>query len=113
MLLPLQGDILTSLYPGCYPGLRASALSGRIGHSNRILYTSLNELNQFDALRGQGGQQFVIMCLAFDPENQVRRVKEGEMRVGWLSSSYYWLVRLINKIEDAKGRGEAVWITIV
>ena len=35
MLLPLQGDILTSLYPGCYPGLGASALSGRIGLSNR------------------------------------------------------------------------------
>ena len=35
MLLPLQGDILTSLYPGCYPGLGTSALSGRIGHSNR------------------------------------------------------------------------------
>ena len=46
-------------------------------------------------------------------EKQERCVKEGEMRVGWLSSSYYWLVRLINKIEDAKGRGEAVWIPIV
>ena len=37
---------------------------------DHFLYTSLNEINQFDALRGQGGQQFVIMCLAFDPGNQ-------------------------------------------
>lgn len=34
-------------------------------------------------------------------------------RVGWLSSSYYWLVRLIDKIEKAKDGGEAVWITII
>ena len=34
-----------------------------------FLYASLNEVNQFDALKGQGGQQFVIMCLAFDPGN--------------------------------------------
>ena len=33
----------------------------------RFLYTSLNELDQFDALRGSGNQQFRIMCLAFDP----------------------------------------------
>ena len=35
----------------------------------RFLYTSLNELDQFDALRGSGNQQFRIMCLAFDPFN--------------------------------------------
>ena len=45
-----------------------------------FLYTSLNEINQFDALRGQGGQQFVIMCLAFDPGNQY-----GQTRVGMQS----------------------------
>ena len=34
-----------------------------------FLYTSLNEIDQFDALKGSGYQQFRIMCLAFDPGN--------------------------------------------
>ncbi len=38
-----------------------------------FLYTSLNEIDQFDALKGQGNQQFKIMCLAFDPGNQYGR----------------------------------------
>ena len=46
-----------------------------------FLYTSLNEINQFDALRGQGGQQFVIMCLAFDPENQYGQTRVGTQSV--------------------------------
>ena len=41
-----------------------------------FLYTSLNEIDQFDALRGIGNQQFRIMCLAFDPSN-----KFGQSRV--------------------------------
>ena len=42
-----------------------------------FLYTSLNEIDQFDALKGQGNQQFKIMCLAFDPGNLY-----GQTRVG-------------------------------
>ncbi len=44
-----------------------------------FLYTKLNEIDQFDALRGSGrsGQQFQIMCLAFDPGNRY-----GQTRVG-------------------------------
>ena len=42
-----------------------------------FLYTSLNEIDQFVALRGIGNQQFRIMCLAFDPSN-----KFGQSRVG-------------------------------
>ena len=42
-----------------------------------FLYTSMNELDQFDALRGMGNQQFRIMCLAFDPGNSF-----GQQRVG-------------------------------
>ena len=34
-----------------------------------FLYTSLNEIDQFDALKGIGNQQFRIMCLAFDLGN--------------------------------------------
>ncbi len=45
-----------------------------------FLYTSLNELDQFDALRGSGNQQFRIMCLAADPGN-----KYGQTRVGTMS----------------------------
>ena len=37
---------------------------------DHFLYTTLNEIDQFDALKGQGNQQFKIMCLAFDPGNQ-------------------------------------------
>jgi hypothetical protein len=42
-----------------------------------FLYTSMNELDQFDALRGMGNLQFRIMCLAFDPGNTF-----GQQRVG-------------------------------
>ena len=42
-----------------------------------FLYTTLNEIDQFDALKGQGNQQFKIMCLAFDPGNSY-----GQTRVG-------------------------------
>ena len=42
-----------------------------------FLYTSLNEIDQFNALKGIGNQQFRIMCLAFDPDNQY-----GQTRVG-------------------------------
>ena len=45
-----------------------------------FLYTSLNELDQFDALKGSGSQQFRIMCLAAEPGN-----KYGQTRVGTMS----------------------------
>ena len=45
-----------------------------------FLYTSLNELDQFDALKGSGSQQFRIMCLTADPGN-----KYGQTRVGTMS----------------------------
>ncbi|WP_439431904.1 hypothetical protein [Segatella copri] len=44
---------------------------------DHFLYTTLNEIDQFDALKGQGNQQFKIICLAFDPGNQY-----GQTRVG-------------------------------
>ena len=71
MLLPLQGDILTSLYPGCYPGLGASALSGRIGLSNRhgaiallqlhakaVGYTDYTEADAIGIFLGKSGMFF-------------------------------------------------------
>ena len=51
-------------------------LSEADGH---FLYAHMNELDQFDALRGggRGKQQFQIMCLSFDPDNRY-----GQTRVG-------------------------------
>ena len=46
-----------------------------------FLYTSLNEIDQFDALRGEGKQQFRIMCLAFDPGNQYGQTRVGTQSV--------------------------------
>ncbi len=46
-----------------------------------FLYTSLNEIDQFDALKGQGNQQFRIMCLAFDPGNQYGQTRVGTQSV--------------------------------
>ena len=46
-----------------------------------FLYTSLNEIDQFDALKGIGNQQFRIMCLAFDPDNQYGQTRVGTQSV--------------------------------
>ena len=48
-----------------------------------FLYTKLNEIDQFDALRGsgKGGQQFQIMCLAFDPGNRYGQTRVGSQSV--------------------------------
>lgn len=48
-----------------------------------FLYTKMNEIDQFDALRGagRGGQQFQIMCLAFDPDNRYGQTRVGSQSV--------------------------------
>ena len=46
-----------------------------------FLYTSLNEIDQFDALKGIGNQQFRIMCLAFDPGNLYGQTRVGTQSV--------------------------------
>ena len=48
-----------------------------------FLYTKLNEIDQFDALKGSGraGQQFQIMCLAFDPGNRYGQTRVGAQSV--------------------------------
>ena len=48
-----------------------------------FLYTKMNEIDQFDALRGsgKGGQQFQIMCLAFDPGNRYGQTRVGSQSV--------------------------------
>ena len=46
-----------------------------------FLYTSLNEIDQFDALKGSGFQQFRIMCLAFDSGNLYGQTRVGTQSV--------------------------------
>ena len=46
-----------------------------------FLYTSLNEIDQFDTLKGSGFQQFRIMCLAFDPGNLYGQTRVGTQSV--------------------------------
>ena len=46
-----------------------------------FLYTALNEIDQFDNLRGIGNQQFRIMCLAVDPGNQYGQTRVGTQSV--------------------------------
>ena len=46
-----------------------------------FLYTSLNEIDQFDALKGSGYQQFRIICLAFDPGNLYGQTRVGTQSV--------------------------------
>ena len=46
-----------------------------------FLYTSLNEIDLFDALKGSGNQQFRIMCLAFDPGNLYGQTRVGTQSV--------------------------------
>ncbi|MDO4160956.1 MAG: BT4734/BF3469 family protein [Prevotellaceae bacterium] len=62
-----------------------------------FLYTKLNEIDQFDALKGscKGNQQFQIMCLAFDPDNEYGQTRVGaqsitekvQIRFNWNAST--------------------------
>ena len=47
----------------------------------RFLYFKLNEIELFDKLKGSGGQQFVIMCQAFDPNNRYGQTRAGSQSV--------------------------------
>ncbi|MDO4161255.1 MAG: hypothetical protein Q4D41_12455 [Prevotellaceae bacterium] len=48
-----------------------------------FLYTKMNEIDQFDSLKGNGNgkQQFQIMCLAFDPRNRYGQTRVGTQSV--------------------------------
>ena len=50
---------------------------------DHFLYVKLNEIDQFDALKGNGktGSQFQIMCLAFDPNNRYGQTRIGTQSV--------------------------------
>ncbi len=71
-----QGLVIQEVHPDMTNPAFVMRMSEADEH---FLYTNMNELDQFDALRGagRGGQQFQIMCLAFDPDNHY-----GQDRVG-------------------------------
>ena len=68
-----------------------------------FLYTKLNEIDQFDALRGngRGGQQFQIMCLSFDPDNRY-----GQTRVGVQSVTEKVCIRFNWNASTTVGKGK-------
>ncbi len=68
-----------------------------------FLYTKMNEIDQFDALRGngRGGQQFQIMCLAFDPGNRY-----GQTRVGTQSVTEKVCIRFNWNASTTVGKGK-------
>ncbi len=70
-----------------------------------FLYTSLNELDQFDALKGIGNQQFRIMCLAFDPGNEY-----GQTRVGIQSVTERVTIRFNWNASTTIEQGEALFL---
>ena len=47
----------------------------------RFLYFKINEIEMLDKLRGTGGQQFVIICQAFDPGNRYGQTRAGSQSV--------------------------------
>ena len=62
------------------PDMTNAAFVQRLADAGeRFLYTKMNEIDQFDALKGsgRGKAQFQIMCLAFDPQNAY-----GQTRIG-------------------------------
>ena len=62
------------------PDMTNAAFDQRLADAGeRFLYTKMNEIDQFDALKGsgRGRAQFQIMCLAFDPQNAY-----GQTRIG-------------------------------
>ena len=62
------------------PDMTNAAFVQRLADAeDRFLYTKMNEIDQFDALKGsaRGKAQFQIMCLAFDPRNVY-----GQTRIG-------------------------------
>ena len=71
-----EGLIIQEIDPDMTNPAFVMRMADADGH---FLYTKMNEIDQFDALRGSGksGQQFQIMCLSFDPDNRY-----GQTRVG-------------------------------
>ena len=47
----------------------------------RFLYFKLNEIEMFDQLKSKPGQQFVIICQAFDPGNRYGQTRAGSQSV--------------------------------
>ena len=75
-----EGLIIQEVDPDMTNPAFVLRMSEADGH---FLYTKMNEIDQFDALRGsaRGSQQFQIMCLAFDPDNRYGQTRVGTQSV--------------------------------
>ena len=76
-----EGLIIQELDPDCTNAAFVQRLIDAEGH---FLYARLNELDQFDALKGNGGtrqEHFRIICLAFDPDNRYGQTRVSERSV--------------------------------
>ena len=76
----------------------------------RFLYTKMNEIDQFDALKTSANQkaQFQIMCLAFDPGNVY-----GQTRVGTSSVSERVCIRFNWNASTTIRKGQAYFRSVL
>jgi len=87
------------------PDMTNAAFVMRLAEAEeRFLYTKMNELDQFDALKtsARSKAQFQIMCLAFDPGNVY-----GQTRVGTSSVSERVCIRFNWNASTTIGKGQA------
>ena len=85
------------------PDMTNAAFVQRLADAeDRFLYTKMNEIDQFDALKGsaRGKAQFQIMCLAFDPRNVY-----GQTRIGTGSVSERVSIRFNWNASTTIGKG--------
>ena len=85
------------------PDMTNAAFVQRLADAeDRFLYTKMNEIDQFDALKGSGKSkaQFQIMCLAFDPRNVY-----GQTRIGTGSVSERVSIRFNWNASTTIGKG--------
>lgn len=83
-----EGLIIQEIHGDMTNAALVTRLDEAEGH---FLYVKVNEIQMFDALKGNGkaGHQYMLMCLSFDPGNRY-----GQTRVGTQSVSKTVCVRL-------------------
>ena len=82
-----EGLIIQEIHGDMTNAALVTRLDEAEGH---FLYVKVNEIQMFDALKGNGkaGHQYMLMCLSFDPNNRY-----GQTRVGTQSVSKTVCVR--------------------
>jgi len=93
------------------PDMTNAAFVQRLADSEqRFLYTKMNEIDQFDALKTNGNKKahFQIMCLAFDPGNVY-----GQTRVGTGSVSERVCIRFNWNASTTIRKGQAYFRSVL